>query len=131
MRKEHAEHNEAVCDLLITDGNYDDWVVTTAFYSALHFACYKIFPFSEGNKTINDIDEYYTIAKRSNPDLTKHSCIKNLIKSRFIDINSYYAALFDLCKTARYHDYKISKLKATLAREHLGIIKTKALRIKY
>ena len=31
MRKAHAEHNEKACDFLYNNGNFHDWVVTTAF----------------------------------------------------------------------------------------------------
>lgn len=32
-----AEHNERLCGLLMGDMIYRDWVVTAAFYSALHY----------------------------------------------------------------------------------------------
>lgn len=42
----HGQHNEEVCDLLLLQKKYPDWVITTAFYAALHFVSYKIFPFN-------------------------------------------------------------------------------------
>lgn len=37
MSKEHEQHNEELCDFLIADGKFTDWIVTTSFYSALHY----------------------------------------------------------------------------------------------
>lgn len=45
-RFQHGEHNEEVCDLLALNQKFSDWTITTAFYAALHFVSYKIFPFS-------------------------------------------------------------------------------------
>ncbi len=41
---EYAQHNEKACKYLDKKPEFTDWVITTAFYSALHFVRYKIFP---------------------------------------------------------------------------------------
>ncbi|MEJ7683795.1 MAG: hypothetical protein WKG06_39235 [Segetibacter sp.] len=43
-RLDHAIHNENVCSYLELKKEYADWIITTAFYSALQFVSYKIFP---------------------------------------------------------------------------------------
>ncbi len=40
----HAIHNKEVCVHLSKESRYSDWVITTAFYSAVHFVEHKIFP---------------------------------------------------------------------------------------
>lgn len=41
---DHATHNEEVCSHLDDNTKYSDWIITTAFYSAMHFMKHKIFP---------------------------------------------------------------------------------------
>ncbi|MBX7216157.1 MAG: hypothetical protein K1X90_04245 [Candidatus Kapabacteria bacterium] len=40
----HALHNEQVCDYLAMHGGFSDWVVTTTFYSAIHWIEDYLFP---------------------------------------------------------------------------------------
>ncbi|MCU0375446.1 MAG: hypothetical protein MUF24_09070 [Chitinophagaceae bacterium] len=67
-RLNHALHNEAVCDYLELRVDFPDWAITTAFYAALQFVSYKIFPFEvqaiEGKKTwIESIDDFYRVTQ--------------------------------------------------------------------
>ncbi len=59
MRREHAEHNEALCRHLIAQGGFNDWVITTAFYGAMHFVYHQCFPLQIGNNTYGDFNEFY------------------------------------------------------------------------
>lgn len=77
MRKEHGEHNEKLCDHLLSNGNYNDWVVTTAFYAALNFVKYQIFPFTWKGKQYNDFETYFNQAENRGVD--KHESLKNLV----------------------------------------------------
>jgi hypothetical protein len=63
MRKEHAKHNEELCDFLISVGKYNDWVITTAFYSAIHYVQSKIFPLRVGTVTYFNLNHYFSINK--------------------------------------------------------------------
>ena len=80
----HAEHNEKTCKYLSKKPDFADWVITTAFYSALHYTQYSIFPFSmeiRGN-TINyqDFEAYY---RNNNPaQINKHSSMSNLVEDK-------------------------------------------------
>jgi hypothetical protein len=47
---DHAEHNANVCELLLKEGNFSDWVVTTAYYSAIYYIDAKLFPLTIGNE---------------------------------------------------------------------------------
>ncbi len=74
-RLNHALHNEAVCNYLELKADFSDWTITTAFYAALQFVSYKIFPFEVaaigGSKTkIESLDEFYRY--KTERELSKH-----------------------------------------------------------
>ena len=127
MRKEHAEHNEKACDFLYKDGNFNDWVVTTAFYSAIHFVRHKIFPITKYNSqlghdvTYQSLDQYVNHHDSASDNKLKE--LRILVEENISQIKGRYRWLSNLCHTSRYHNYKVSLKKAKLAREHLKEIK--------
>lgn len=123
MSKAHAEHNEEVCDYLLDSGNFHDWVVTTAFYSALHFAQDRIFPYyhSDGN-AYDSFTEYFLNCCNG---ISKHKATIDLVNKFDVQAGSQYKRLHDLCRTARYSSFKISKRKAQKARSTLNLLKHK------
>ena len=98
----HARHNKDACDFLHTDGGYPDWVITTAFYSAMHYAYCIIFPCSEGGKSYNDIESYSNDNKIAP---TKHGITTSLVIKKYFSISANYKLLKDAAHTARYHDF--------------------------
>lgn len=125
-RLDHALHNELACDYLSTDEQFRDWVITTAFYSSLHFVQHKMFP---GNAPINgvqvhckDFSDYYNrIAGRNRTD--KHAETINLVWQVLPTIGPDYQRLYEICRDSRYRNYRVSKKQADVAREMLGKIK--------
>jgi len=85
MRKEHAEHNESLCELLLNNGNYNDWVITTAFYSAIHFVRHKIFPLDKydpqtgSQESFSNFNDYLNRFSRVDKN-RKHKAIKINVK---------------------------------------------------
>lgn len=80
--REHAQHNLEVYKYLRKDLKFIDWIITTAFYSALHFIEYQVFPFTieiGGKKqSFNSIGEYTQYSgKRSKHASRKKAFIKN------------------------------------------------------
>ena len=132
MRKEHAEHNEKLCDFLLSNGNFNDWVVTTAFYSAIHFVRYKIFPLSKYDpqtnrqETYNNFEHYLNRFSEANKN-KKHGELLKLVDEKIPIINGHYRWLFDTCHTSRYKDYRVEKQKAKRAQEYLKHIKNQCL----
>jgi len=125
MRLEHARHNADACDFLNTSGNYNDWVITTAFYSAMHFVQYKIFPLSINTVNYNTLSDYYRLISGNMPArISKHEAIKKLVSRELPVLNRSYRRLFDLCHTARYVDYQSSSRITTEARNHLNSIRS-------
>lgn len=121
MRKQHAEHNEKACDYLLNSPDYYDWVVTTAFYSALHFVQHEIFPLSEGGKNYNNIDEYKTLTRSKD---SKHNLTIKLVRRHISGAYPLYKWLHDSCMTARYKRYNTSLSSANQAKGHLTRLKT-------
>ena len=119
--KDHALHNEKVCNLLLKNGDFPDWVVTTAFYSALHYAQFASFPYNTGKETFNSFDNYYNRHFNGVPNKpSKHQATINLVYAIFGDDAGYlYKWLHDTCRTSRYHKYKIPPALADLAKEKL------------
>jgi len=122
MNKEHAEHNEEVCKLLLSTKKFNDWVITTAFYSSLHFALNKLFPLTTGADSYENIDSYY-VKNKLHGKCSKHIAICSLVSSNLPSIRSEYKWLLDVCMTARYHNYKIKEVTANRAVIHLDKIK--------
>jgi len=121
MRKEHALHNEELCDFLLNNGKYNDWVITTAFYSALNFVKHEMFPLNlPGIGKYEDFESYY---KKHGHNQDKHDSLKDLV-SRNMQCGGAYRWLLDNCKTARYNDYKISADNAKKARSLLEAVKS-------
>ena len=125
MKKQHAIHNEEACDFLISSNKFNDWVVTTAFYSALHFVQHEIFPLTDSGKTYSDLNVFYSkVLKKKNKRLTKHIATIELVSLWLPKCSPYYRWLHDACMTARYTNYNVSKNKAKKAREYLKLLRS-------
>lgn len=127
-RLDHGLHNEEVCNYLQLK-DFPDWRITTAFYSALQFVKYKIFPFElpgiEGKKTpIEDIDDLLLYQKNNlskHPD--KHQLLADMVAKHCSEISEDYDWLLDMSKNARYVNYQQSKEVANRAQTLMVIIK--------
>jgi len=117
-RAEHAIHNQKVCEHLIAATEYHDWIITTAFYSALHYIESHLFPnkythpVTNKTQTINTFNEYCW--KINGEHKSKHDKRLDLVEEMLPDICDDYQTLKDACWTARYTNYKsdqeVSKL---------------------
>lgn len=129
-RYEHGLHNEDTCTYLNYKPEFKDWVITTAFYSALHFVASKIFPFSvpaiEGKKTeIASIDQYYNYSGAKKRNISKHELMLELVEKNFDEkIANHYDWLMSAASTARYSHYQQSHVEiSNRAISYLGVIK--------
>jgi hypothetical protein len=128
-KKEHALRNFDLCIKLFDEDKYKDWVITTAFYSAVQFVEYTIFPLVVKKIEYSDFDEYYE-ANSKNGFPNKHSVRKSLVSEQLPKIRSQYRDLFDECHTARYYNYDISPSKAIEAKKNIQFIKSECLKIR-
>lgn len=121
---DHALHNEKACKYLNRKPDFTDWVITTAFYSALHFLRNKIFPMTiveNGKKiTVSDFNDYCLI-KRINKG--KHGALASLIEEKYPELADHYNQLKDISWTARYNCYEYEREISNLAVKRLEIIK--------
>lgn len=110
---DHARHNKQVCEYLSKNSDYNDWVITTSFYSALHFVDYKLFPLQKYKFNGKDYDflkfeDYYSFyaKKISIKGISRHKARLDLVEKKLDDIAPHYSKLLSLCTKARYVNYK-------------------------
>lgn len=121
-RLEHARHNKSASELL-ADSGYDDWVVTTCFYSAVHFVRYALFPRFEKLRDGTDaefetFDAYRAHFRSGQP----HDVLVTLVFKNLPDIYKDYLWLKQACWNARYKGYRVQTQTANEARRRLGRI---------
>lgn len=126
----HAEHNHSAYQYLqkSAEGNYNDWIVTTAFYSALHYVNHKLFPidmeFNNRNISVKNINHYTHLLKVNFGDrIDKHAATIALVHTYLQDIGTDYEQLHDFSTTARYHDYKTKESVVKIAHDNILKIK--------
>ena len=126
---DHAQHNERVCNYLDKKAEYGDWVITTAFYSALHYLRHKIFPLrfkkEEKQITVKEFESFCTIKAITHG---KHAAFSRLVEEKARNVADDYNQLKDISWTARYHDYNYDRAISKLAKKRLNNIKTFCLR---
>lgn len=116
----HARHNKLACDHLHAANNFPDWVVTTAFYCAMHYAHAIIFPYKETGITYRNLEEYFNKHKKIGE--TKHSVTTALIQKLHLSIADKYKQLKDTAHTARYHDYELPNAVVSKMRRNLNVV---------
>ena len=126
-RLEHARHNKAASELLAAHG-YDDWVVTTCFYSAVHFVRYALFPrverLSDGTVAeFETFDAYRAHFKSGQP----HDVLVTLVFKNLHDIYKDYLWLKQACWNSRYKAYGVKRQTANEAIRRLGKIEESCL----
>ena len=125
MKKLHAEHNEKLCEQLIKEGKYNDWVITTAFYSAIHFIDHKLFPLEHDDTIYYDMGE---VRARRNSK-SKHLARKEIVAECLPEQVSNYDFLDKNCRTARYVSYVVAPKKAQMAFQRLSQLKKECLKV--
>ena len=125
-RLRHAQHNEEVSNHLF-EKEYWDWVITTAFYSALHYVLSAVFPLKETKngkaKTYPDFNTYYKEIRRPWYDPGRHKVTSDLVAAHISAIVGEYNALKDAAWAARYNNYHSTRGEAEAALSWLGDIK--------
>jgi hypothetical protein len=122
-----ANHNRDCCDYLNKNGNFGDWVITTAFYSALHFVDSKLFPIDVNGKIYNKLSDYLSFYNSNNPQnpLTPHQMRLELVNKNLTEISANYKALYDQSRTARYNNYYTTETQVKFAVSILNKISKK------
>lgn len=118
--KSHALHNEEVCNLLLDNGQYSDWVVTTAYYSAIYYIDYEIFPVRIGQEPEFATFNQYVHRKSGKP----HVLRLELVKDKLPKCHGCLKWLYETCDGARYNNYKVDPDVAKEAKRRLDHIKS-------
>ncbi len=110
-KKKWGLHNYNACKQLSKVKDFPDWIITTAFYSAIHFVDGKIFPIeieAKTNITYTTFDSYYIQNKQFDKTTPiKHDFRLQLVKNHLPDnIASHFERLYNASDTARYRDYE-------------------------
>lgn len=118
MKLPHAKHNEEACKHLKDNGKFNDWVITTAFYSAIHYIEHELFPNQYADpqdgrvKQFNDFEAYYL--RREDRLANKHKVRQQLVEEYIPEISDEYQTLKENCWNARYVNYKFDEKVSTL-----------------
>ena len=118
-----AQSNEQLANHLHNEktGIWNDWVVTTAFYSALHYVTGKLFPLPEGERDFVDVQAYNSNGQFRCKE--KHETIKALVYHYLTDAYDSYRWLHSQSSIARYRDYGLRDEIADLAVQKLIDVK--------
>lgn len=117
-----AEHNESVCDYLIKDGKFSDWVVTTAFYSSLQYIRHCLLPYDDGvGGEYHNFERLFRNKKQDSEG--RHGFQLRMVKKHCSQIGYEYQRLWEMSTNARYSNYKYEKHEATIARTYLDQIR--------
>jgi len=117
--------DESLCDHLLTTTKWNDWVITTAFSSALHFIDEALFPLTFGEDTYPDFEDYY-VDRNKHGDFSRNSNQSRiiLIYQKLPKALSAYKFLFEAYTTARYNEFKVDADTAKKARLRLAVVKS-------
>lgn len=124
---QHAEHNKRVCDFLSKKGEFPDWVVITAFYSAMHFVLADALPYKGKNDVVSTTLLEYKINELNHDDknnvITDHQATKTLVFNAYgIHVSQSYNKLYETCWKVRYKDNKIKPNDASFCRTELEYV---------
>lgn len=118
-KREFGERNQALSNDLLDGEIYYDWVVTTAFYSAIHFVEDFALPAQILGQYCTDIADVKNAYKTEG----RHAARERLV---FGQINNYVGARYkwldDRSRNARYKTYKALPAEAMKAKEYLNFI---------
>lgn len=126
VNKHHAEHNEKVCNYFSKKSDFADWIITTAFYSSLHYVRSVIVPYfhraTDGSeKQYNDFESLYYDLKRDTEG--RHGFQLRLVTKDHKDIAIEYQRLYEMSQEARYSNYKYGRKASDEACKSLKKIK--------
>lgn len=118
-KRDWGERNQELSNLLLEGKKYYDWVVTTAFYSAIHFVEDFVLPIEINGKECNDIADVKNAYKMDGRHATRERLVFEKINSA---VGARYKWLDDQSRNARYKTYKLQPAEALKAQEYLNFI---------
>lgn len=107
VKKEHGRHNKEVCDhlnLRSGDLKCNDWIITTAFYSSIHYIDHVLFPCNYDGKTFKNINEAHNYINTQ----SKHTTRGHLVTKLIPEYKGRYSFLVEESQNARYSNYNVN-----------------------
>jgi hypothetical protein len=118
-KKDFGERNRELCYELLSGKKYYDWVVTTAFYSCIHFVEDFILPIEISGRMCNDISDVKSAYHMDG----RHAARERLVFDKInYAVGAKYKWLDDQSRNARYKTYKLQPAEALKAQEYLDFI---------
>ncbi len=117
-KTQHGLRNKELCVKLHSEGKYNDWTVTIAFYSVIHLVEGKILPCQINGEQCKSISHVRKAYKQPG----RHAARAKLVESNLPKIATKYKWLDDQSRNSRYTTYKISKTLADKALQYLNEI---------
>jgi hypothetical protein len=118
-KKEFGDRNKSLSDKLLNEKTYYDWVITTAFYSSIHYVEDKILPTKINAaecKCIAEVKKAYKMNGR-------HEARERLVYEKLGPlIGVRYKWLDDRSRNSRYETFKHQPAEALKAQEYLNFI---------
>lgn len=131
MRKKHGQHNLDLTEIIFNKKGFNDWVVTTAFYSSVHFVEHALFPLIENGIEYPDFNDYWDKTCRGKiPPISKHRCKATLVRKYISTVSVQYRDLLEECHTARYNHYQVEDLNALRLKMCASEVKDACLAMK-
>jgi hypothetical protein len=124
---EHAEHNEKVYRYLCKEPEFCDWIITTAFYSAIYYIRHWMFPLEVTLKNGNthkfsDFESLFNSFKKDGEG--RHGFQLNWVRDHYGAISKNYRRLYELSNEARYINYQFPSNKIiSEVNGHLKVIR--------
>ncbi len=127
-----AKHDLQASQLLLKNGNFNDWVIITAFYSALHFIHHSAFENQQcydGN--FKNFEDFYKKREFKKFRISKHRAVAIIaMECLGLDIKAKYQWLLDSGYSSRYRNNKFNKSDAVMAHKYLNEIQEKCCKSK-
>jgi len=119
MKRLHGQHNEKVCNKLNLDPLIcNDWIVTTAFYSAIHFLDHALFPCTLDGENFQNISEAHKSIRSNSKHQTRGILLSKLMDQHYQD----YLFLQTNSQNARYVNYDVNEAISNRAVSNLNKI---------
>ncbi len=118
-KKTHGERNQKLSEELHNGKIYFDWVITTAFYSAIHYVEDVLLPCELNGITCTNIYEVKSAYKMAG----RHAARERLVWAKLSKIAPQYKWLDDQSRYSRYTTYKVTPAQGDKAKQFLKEIK--------
>lgn len=107
MKRSHGKHNKSVCNKLYLQDDHicNDWVVTTSFYSSIHFIDHALFPCEYMGTKFNNINEAHKFIGSPSKHQTREYLLNKIMPKHI----SEYSFLCNQSQNARYIDYNVNE----------------------